>query len=211
MIIMPELILYRKIFWRTPLSINKEKAEIFEKEFRENGECPKRWVWVCLKYINYYMGDPKDKMDMAKDIVLEIIAQTISESLSWDMEKETLDKHMYSKIWNKVSHLSAKRNRIVENERFDEKSGEKFEIIDNTSEYSKEEIELQIDNKDLIERCYEEIKDDTDMGLVFELLREGKTPKEIENEYGITPEEVDAIKKRIKRLLTKIYEQEYYS
>lgn len=193
------------------MKINEVKSKIFEEKFKENGGYPKSWIWVCLRYINYYLGDPKDKMDTAKDIVLEIVEQTISESISWDMEKETLDKHMYSTIWNKVSHLYDKQKRFIENERYDEKSGEKTDIINETSEQTKEDIEIMIANADLIERCYEEIKDDTDMGLVFELLLEGKTPKEMEKEYGITTEKVDAIKKRINRLLNKKFKEEYYS
>lgn len=193
------------------MNINKEKADIFEEEFLKNGGLPKRWIWICLKYINYYMGNPKDKMDTAKDIVLQIVTQTIAGDLSWDMEKETLDKHMYSKIWNKVSHLSEKRKRIIENEIYDVKSESKFNIIDETAEYLKDETDKIIDNNDLIEKCYNEIKDDTDMGIIFGALFEGKTPKQIEDEYGITPEEVDAIKKRINRLLRKKFEDEYYS
>ena len=193
------------------MKINEVKAEIFEREFKEGTECPKRWVRVCLKYIHCYLGDPKDKIDTAKDIVLEIVEQTIKESISWVMEKETLDRHMYSTIWNKVSHLYEKRKRIIENEIYDAKTEKIINIIDEASEISKSKIELQIDNKDLIEKCYDEIKDDTDMGLVFVLLLEGKTPKEMEKEYGITTEEVDAIKKRMNRLLKKKLEKEYYS
>ena len=41
------------------------------------------------------------------------------------------------------------------------------------------------------------------MGLVFELLAEGKTPLDIEKEYGISTQEIDAIRKRIYRSLRK--------
>ena len=192
------------------MNINKEAAEIFEREFRENKGYPERWVWVCTRYIYFYIGNVKDIKMLAEDIVLEIVTQTITNERKWDMAKDTIDKHIYGCIRSKVSHLYEKQKRIVEDEIYDAENEKKINIIDETAEYSKEEIEAGIDRNDFIKKCFEEVKDDTDMGLVFELLAEGKTPQEMEREYGITPDEVDAIKKRINRFLRKRFINEYY-
>lgn len=191
------------------MSINVEKAKIFEEVLTTNKGIPKKWIWVCLRYIYFYLGNHKDSLELAKDIIMEIVEKTITEQIKWDMDKETLDTHMYNTIWNKVSHMAEKQRRFVENERYDEKSGIHYSITEEFSDKTKEEIDTIIDNNDLIKKCYEEINDDTEMGILFLLLLEGKTPKEIEKDYGIPTEKQDAIKKRIKRVLTKHFGKEY--
>ena len=193
------------------MGFNQNVAEIFQRKFEENGKHPpKNWVWVCVRYLNFYFGNKKDIVMTAEDIVMEIIMQTITEERKWDIENKTIDQHIYNCIRSKVTHLYEKQKRVVENEIYNEVLGKTVSITNETAEYSKEEIEAGIDRNDFIKKCFEEVKDDTDMGLVFELLREGKTPKEMEREYGITPDEVDAIKKRISRLLRNRFNNEYY-
>lgn len=191
------------------MGFNQKAADIFQKKFEENGKHPpKTWVWVCVRYLKFYVGNIKDIMMTAEDIVMEIIMQTITEERRWDIENKTIDEHIYNCIRSKVTHLYEKQKRFAENEIYDEVSGKNVDIVNDTSEYSKEEIEAELDRDDLIKRCYEKIQDDTEMGLVFELLAEGKTPIEIEKEYGITPSETDAIRKRIYRMLRKEFTED---
>ena len=186
------------------MGFNQNVAEIFQRKFEENGKHPpKNWVWVCVRYLNFYFGNKKDIVMTAEDIVMEIIMQTITEERKWDIENKTIDQHIYNCIRSKVTHLYEKQKRVVENEIYNEVLGKTVSITNETAEYSKEEIEAELDRKDLIKRCFEKIEDDTEMGLVFELLAEGKTPLDIEKEYGISTQEIDAIRKRIYRSLRK--------
>ena len=186
------------------MGFNQNTAEIFQRKFEENSKHPpKTWVWVCVRYLNFYFGNKKDIVMTAEDIVMEIIMQTINGERNWDAETKTIDKHVYDCIRSKVTHLYEKQKRVVENEIYNEVLGKTVNITNEAAEYSKEEIEAELDRKDLIKRCYEKIQDDTEMGLVFELLAEGKTPLDIEKEYGISTQEIDAIRKRIYRSLRK--------
>lgn len=186
------------------LGFNQNAAEIFQRKFEENGKHPpKNWVWVCVRYLNFYFGNKKDIVMTAEDIVMEIIMQTITEERKWDIENKTIDQHIYNCIRSKVTHLYEKQKRVVENEIYNEVLGKTVSITNETAEYSKEEIEAELDREDLIKRCFEKIENDTEMGLVFELLAEGKTPLDIEKEYGISTQEIDAIRKRIYRSLRK--------
>ena len=186
------------------MGFNQNAAEIFQRKFEENGKHPpKNWVWVCVRYLNFYFGNKKDIVMTAEDIVMEIIMQTITEERKWDIENKTIDQHIYNCIRSKVTHLYEKQKRVVENEIYNEVLGKTVSITNETAEYSKEEIEAELDREDLIKRCFEKIENDTEMGLVFELLAEGKTPLDIEKEYGISTQEIDAIRKRIYRSLRK--------
>lgn len=193
-------------------SINKEALKIFEKIFEAEEKIPQRWVSYCRNQLKFYGIDKREYHKSPEDIVDEVIFAAINGTRKWDTEKVQVEAFVKSCIKSIVSHLAdgmdnKKADQIVVNK----KLNTKIDALENAHNQNKEQIESLFANKDLIERCRAELEQDTEMGLVFELLLEEKTPKEMEAEYGIAPEKVDAVKKRIRRFLKKIFDEEDYN
>lgn len=192
--------------------INQSALKIFEEIFNSEEGIPKRWVYYCRKQLKFYGIDKREYHKSPDDIVDEVIFSAINGTRKWDPEKIPVEAFVKSCIKSIVSHLAdGMDNKKVDEVVVNIKMNTKIDALENAHNLSKEQIELFFANNDLIERCRAELEHDTEMGLVFELILEEKTPKEMQAEYGITPEKVDAVKKRIKRFLNKIFDEEDFN
>ncbi|MFZ6033706.1 MAG: hypothetical protein ACOYVE_10425 [Melioribacter sp.] len=194
------------------VQINQSALEIFEEIFKSEKGIPERWLFYCVKQLIFYKINKREYYKTPEDIVSEIIFSAINGKRKWNTEEVPVEAFVRSCIKSVVSHLAeGMDNKKVDDIIINQKQGISIDALENAHDKSKQQIELLYENKDLIERCREVLQEDTEMGLVFELILEGRTPKEMEAEYGIPPDKVDAVKKRIKRCLKKIFKEEDYN
>lgn len=191
-------------------NVNYAAMEAFRNVFDSKGNLPKNWIYYCIKQMKFYLGDKREFYQKPDDIVDQVIFLTINGTRKWDPEKVPLEAHVKMCIKSLLSHMAESRDMDrAEGVTVNKKTGEKINALENAHVLSRDELEKLYSNKDLIERCREELDDDTEMGLVFELMLEQRTPKEMA-EYGVTPRQVDALKKRIYRFLKKIFDEDDY-
>ncbi|MGK9477377.1 hypothetical protein [Melioribacter sp. OK-6-Me] len=190
-------------------NINNEALKIFEEILRKEGGPPQRWLYYCTRQLMFYRIFKREYYKTAEDIVDEVIYSAIIGKRKWDTKKLDVEAFVKSCIKSIISHLAnGMDSKKVDDIVINQKLGITTDALDNAHDRTKEQIESDFDNKDLIERCREALKDDIEMGIVFELILEGRTPKQMEADYGIPPEKVDAVKKRIRRYLKKIFKEE---
>lgn len=191
-------------------NVNYAAMEAFRNMFDSKGHLPKNWIYYCIKQMKFYLGDKKELYQEPEDIVDQVIFLTINGKRKWDPEKVPLEAHVKMCIKSILSHIAESRDMDRDEEVTVKKmTGEKVNALENAHDLPREELEKLYSNRDLIERCREELDDDSDMGIVFELMLEQRSPKEMA-EYGVTPRQVDALKKRINRFLKKIYDEDDY-
>jgi DNA-directed RNA polymerase specialized sigma subunit len=77
------------------------------------------------------------------------------------------------------------------------------DLIEINNKTDKDCILHDIERKEQLERCYKELLEDDDCALVFLEWKEGKTSKDISDSLGITVEEVERNKKRLRYKLRK--------
>ncbi len=163
------------------------------------GDAHKRWLVKADLLLKFYFK-AKECAYQAEDIVNEIIRKTIDEGgRTWDMNKISIDVYMMKTIESEISNIVSKERNYetvdFNNNGFDERTS----VIYNKHSTMRDAIEKQYDMDEFADKCLEILSDDTECGLVFLELQEGKYEKEIAESTGLTAKEVTAVKQRIRR------------
>lgn len=185
------------------LELAIEKIEyaikIKKKEF-------KGWLVVADRYLKYYSKGIYERHLTAEDIVYELIEKILSGERNWDPEKTpNFNQFMYANI-RSVVQGKLKSRQIVETvdnyyQKDEESRVKKF--LPRGLAADNPDICNEIDTLDKIEKCYDRIMDDEECALVFLEWLEEKTSIEIGESLGLSVQEVERIKKRIRYNLTK--------
>lgn len=186
-------------------SIEKAMAEI-ESAYMHNKKRSKSWINVAAKYLKLYGSNRFENHLTAPDIVMEIINKILNGERKWDHNKvPDFDRFMYSTIQSVVEGKYRYRTQVesVNNFKPEAKKGKTYRGLIAGQYADNHDTAHLIHIRDKLERCYNELKHDDECGLVFIEWLHDKSNVQIAESLGITPAEVEKIKKRIKYQLNK--------
>jgi DNA-directed RNA polymerase specialized sigma24 family protein len=181
-------------------SIEKAIKEI-ETAFRNEQQRSKSWINVAGKYLKFYGSNGFENHYTAEDIVMELINKLLNGERNWDIEKvPDFDHFMYQNIQSIVEGKLRSRKIVESVDSFkpNAKAGKVFRGLKPGQYADNRDTGELIDLKNKLERCYNELSGDDECGLVFLEWLQGKTSIEISESLGITVNDVERIKKRIK-------------
>ena len=183
----------------------EKKLLAFRDAFSDPANAYGAWLEQADKLIKIKLNGRASQPYSAADIVNEIISKVIDDVRAWDMERvPDINKFMYMQIRSVVDNKYRKERKIVSGEKFNPDDGS-FSVIDDMElKLELSEIYKQQDIREAFTCCYNEIEKDTEMGVVFLSWREGNDSQEIAEEFGLTVNQVEAIKQKIRRRLKKL-------
>jgi RNA polymerase sigma factor (sigma-70 family) len=186
-------------------SLKKAIAEI-ESAYKHDKKRSKSWINVAAKYLNLYSSNRFENHLTAPDIVMEVINKILNGERNWDHHKvPEFDKFMYSTIQSIVEGKYRYRMHVESVDNFEPsaKNGKVYRGLIPGQYADNHDSAHLIHIKDKLERCYNELKDDDECGLVHMEWLHDKTNVQIAENLGITTAEVEKIKKRIRYQLNK--------
>jgi RNA polymerase sigma factor (sigma-70 family) len=194
------------IIWGNLLT--SAQSKIFEeiKSAYKDRKRVRRWLVVADRYLKSYNNDKFERHWTAEDIVNEVITKTLENKRKWIPEKvPDLDKFIFTTIRSVVDDKVGDRNRVLpQKEKVQARRGDfENDLIEINNKTDKDYILHDIERIEIFEKCYNELLEDDDCAIVFLEWKEGKTSKDIAVSLGISVEEVERIKKRIRYNLNK--------
>ena len=188
---------------------NEEEKEQKIKAFRDAFSDPanpfEKWLEHADKFIKIKLNGRASQPYSAADIVNEIIEKVIDGVRTWDMDRILdINKFMYVQIRGVVDNKYKKERNIVSKEKFNPEDGSFSDIDEIELRLELSEIYKQQDILESFTLCYNEIEKDTEMGVVFLAWIDGKGSKEIAEEFGLTVNQVEALKQKIRRKFKKL-------
>jgi len=183
------------------LTISQKKIfEEIENAYKDKSRI-KNWLVVADRYLKSYRNDKFERHWRAEDIVMELIGKILDGTRVWDPEKcADLDNFIYMNTRSIVDGKFKNRDKVLPQKvnastRYGDRETDLIETNHKTDKYY---ILHEIELKEKLENCYKQLSDDDDCAIVFLEWKEGKTTREISESLGITVEEVERIKKRLR-------------
>lgn len=175
----------------------KEIEDAFSIQLKRS----KSWINVADKYLKFYRTNGSENHYTSEDIVMELIDKILSGERNWDPERvPDFDQYMFQNIQSLVEGKFRKR-KVVE-------SVESFEPVAKTNKTFKGLLPGQyvedhdvgdlIDINERLEKCYNDLCDDDECGVVFLEMLKGKSSIEIAEYLYSDVAEIERIKKRIR-------------
>ena len=161
----------------------------------------KRWFVIANRYLKSYGNDKYERHWKAEDIVMELIGKILEGKRAWNIEQcPDLDKFVYMNIRSIVNAKLRNRKSVLPRKiKVRARYGDKeTDLIEANHKTEKDYILHEIESAEKLEGCYKLLLDDEDCALVFLEWKEGKTSREIAKSLGITIENVECIKKRLR-------------
>ena len=188
--------------------MTSSQSKIFEEIELAYGdkERVKKWLVVADRYLKSYNNDKFERHWTAEDIVNEVITKTLENKRKWIPKNvPDLDKFIFMTIRSVVDDKLGNRDKVLPptEKIYAGDDDKEIDLIENNNKTDKDYILHDIERTEKFEKCYNELLEDDDCALVFLEWKEGKTSKDIAVSLGISVEEVERIKKRIRYNLNK--------
>ena len=185
-----------------------KKIKLIQNLFENEFEKTKRLYEFADKTLKLFSGG-KITCRTGADIINDIVEKLINGDRSWKLD-EYPDAYMQIKylIKSETSNFVLKEQRMINVNDFDNVYDNGYESIsyNNIAELSLSEILLREENSELIKIFDNEItKIDDDCILVYLGIKNGQQNQEIAKDLGLSVNDVENIKKRIRRILNKAF------
>ena len=183
----------------------QEIADLFEGELKSKNGNLEIWLAYTHKLLKLYLNGGAEKLYEPQDVIHEIITRTLEGTRKWDREKvPCLNTYMAMQIKSVVWNIAKKEKRMIPGSSIAGDELSEAEFWDSKQHLTLEEIESNADTKELLEKCYEILEEDTECSLVFIEMTAGNKNEEIAKKLGIKTSDVTNIKKRLMRKLNRI-------
>jgi len=183
------------------LTVSQKKIlEEIENAYKDKSRI-KKWYVVADRYLKSYGNDKFERHWKAEDIVMELTGKILDGKRSWDSEHcPNFDRFICMNIRSIVDSKLRNRKRVLpQKERIQVRYGDKeTDLVETNYITDKDYILYNIELTEKLEKCYDLLSDDDECALVFLEWKEEKTSLEIADSLGITVEEVERIKKRLR-------------
>jgi RNA polymerase sigma factor (sigma-70 family) len=172
----------------------------------KEGYFEKWMVYADILLTQNYKGVEINNYD-AYDIVSEVMLKFAEGKRKWDTDKfEEINCIIYKNIKSFIDNLSKKEIRSVSTEKLMQNyDNDENTVLDIMSSEQAETIEEEIETKDILEKCLDDLADDTVSGIALLEFSKGKTNKEVAEYLGLDVKSVENCKKRIKRKARKYF------
>jgi RNA polymerase sigma factor (sigma-70 family) len=163
-------------------------------------------VYADILLTQHYKGVEINNYD-AYDVVSEVMLKFAEGVRNRNEEKfEEINNIMYKNIMSFIDNLARKEYRNISSEKLMLKHDcEENTVLDVISSEQVPAVDEEIETKDILEKCLEELEEDTVSGIALLEFSKGKTNKEIAEYLGMDVTAVENCKKRIKRKTRKYF------
>jgi hypothetical protein len=185
-----------------------KKLKLIQNLFENEFEKTKKLYEYADKTLKLFSSG-KSTCRTGADIINDIVEKLINGNRSWNIN-EYPDAYMQIKylVKSETSNFMLKEFRMINVNDFENEDNEESDSINynNIADLKLSEILLREENTELIKIFDNEIsKFDDDINLVYLGIKNGQQNQEIAKDLGLSVNDVENIKKRIRRILNKAF------